>query len=323
MANNQLASLKKTLLRLDIPRSSWYHKPKLVPIKRGPAKKQLDPAIKAIVVNMALKNPWYGYKRIAVMCRREGHQITNRHAYRAMKEENLLQKKKARAAELYQASKLYELLPTAPNQLYQTDVTYIHIPGYGWWYAVTVIDYYSRYLLAIHLTASYNAAECCHALELALEEAASYHGPLNEKPQIVTDNGCSFIAKKFQKYCRDRDMNHMRIQYRTPTQLGLLERFHKTLKMEEVYWNLYDSVTEARDKLEAFRRRYNEARPHWALRPSEKVDPVVPKEVYVDGVGIIIPKWQRWAKGAKKKLDKELAHIKHREECYLSENEAS
>ncbi len=40
---------------------------------------------------------------------------------------------------------------------------YIHIPGHGWWYAVTVIDYFSRYLLAIHLTSSYSATEVKNA----------------------------------------------------------------------------------------------------------------------------------------------------------------
>ncbi|SME91782.1 integrase core domain-containing protein [Pseudobacteriovorax antillogorgiicola] len=87
--------------------------------------------------------------------------------------------------------------------------------------------------------------------------------------------------------------------------------------------DLYDSVTEARDKLEAFRKRYNESRPHWALRPSEKADPVVPKEVYIDEAEIIIPKWQGWAKGAKTKLDKEVEHIKLQEENSLSVDQGS
>ena len=58
-------------------------------------------------------------------------------------------------------------MPQGANDLWQMDVTYIHIPGYGWWYAVTVIDYYSRYLLACHLSASYSAAETAYALKLA------------------------------------------------------------------------------------------------------------------------------------------------------------
>ena len=85
-------------------------------------------------------------------------------------------------AELHQASKLYELLPQGPNELWQTDVTYIHIPGHGWWYAVTVIDYYSRYLLACHLTSSYCAAEAIHALGLARAEAERLCGPLAKIP---------------------------------------------------------------------------------------------------------------------------------------------
>lgn len=59
----------------------------------------------------------------------------------------------------------------------------------------------------------------------------------------------------------------MRIAYRTPTQLGLLERFHRTLKQEEVYWRLYDSPGEARTCLAEFHARYNIRRPHWALIP--------------------------------------------------------
>ncbi|HVX15779.1 MAG TPA: transposase family protein, partial [Pirellulales bacterium] len=63
------------------------------------------------------------------------------------------------------------LLPQKPNDLWQMDVTYVHIPGHGWWYAVTVIDYYSRYLLACHLTPSYSALEATHALKVARVEA--------------------------------------------------------------------------------------------------------------------------------------------------------
>ena len=116
------------------------------------------------------------------------------------KAEGLFQpKRKVRAAELYQAQKLYELLPRGSNELWQADVTYIHIPGYGWWYAVTVIDYYSRYLLALHLTASFSAVEVGFAVEQARAEAERWHGSLEKVPFRVTDNGSSFLARRFQK----------------------------------------------------------------------------------------------------------------------------
>ena len=101
---------------------------------------------------------------------------------------------------------------------------------------------------------------------------------------------------------KDR-FRHVRIAYRTPTQLGLLERFHRTLKEEEVYWQLYDSPSHARECLSKFRTRYNEQRPHWALAPELGGDPYVPQEVYVEGKRIAIPRWQTWARAAKAKIE--------------------
>lgn len=158
----------------------------------------------------ALTNPWYGYKRIAVMCRRADQPVTNRQTYVVMKDHGLLQKKKPREAELYQAAKLWELLPQGPNDLWQMDVTYVHIPGHGWWYVITVIDYYSRYLLAARLTSSYSAAEATVALGEAREEAERIHGKLSKEPFLLTDNGPSFIARKFQAFVKDQ-FSHVRI----------------------------------------------------------------------------------------------------------------
>jgi transposase InsO family protein len=222
--------------------------------------------------------------------------------YRVMRDENLFPKRITRKAELHQAAKLFELLPSRPNDLWQADVTYIHIPGHGWRYAVTVIDYYSRYLLAVHLTASYSASEITHALDLARAVAERIHGPLIKDPFLVTDNGSSFIGKTATKYYDGR-FSHVRIRYRTPTQLGLLERFHRTLKQEEVYWRLYESPLEARSRLQEFRDRYNHRRPHWALMPQAGRDPLVPADVYTSGARIQTPRWQSWAVAAKKKLD--------------------
>lgn len=79
-------------------------------------------------------------------------------------------------------------------------MTYIHIPGYGWWYAVTVIDYFSRYLLALHLTPSYAAASIIDGLSSAIAEAQRLHGEVKRPPILVTDNGSSFLARRFQGF---------------------------------------------------------------------------------------------------------------------------
>lgn len=140
------------------------------------------------------------------------------------------------------------------------------------------------------------------ALDSARIEAERLCGKLPKLPFLVTDNGPSFIARRFNNHLKDR-FRQVRIRYRKPTQLGLLERFHKTLKEEEVYWRLYDHPEHCRSCLAEFRDRYNDRRPHWALIPFEGGDPLTPQEVYVTGRKTQIPRWQAWAKAARKKLD--------------------
>jgi hypothetical protein len=69
------------------------------------------------VVTMTTHNPWYGYKRIAVMYRRTVQAVNNREAYIIMRDQ-LLQKPGHRATELCQAARLFELLPQQPSDLW-------------------------------------------------------------------------------------------------------------------------------------------------------------------------------------------------------------
>jgi putative transposase len=298
------------LRSLSISPSSWYYRPKSpVDDRRRRWGVAVPEAVEQAVVEMATGNPWYGYKRIAVMCRRAGGWVTDRQAYWVMRAHGLLQRRRqVRAAAVYQAARLFELLPTAPNDLWQTDVTYVHIPGHGWWYGVAVIDYYSRYVLALRLTPSYSAAAVVEVLKAARDRAESIHGPLSGAVFLVTDNGPSFIARAFARYAEGL-FTRVRIQYRTPAQLGLLERTSGTLKKEEVYWRIYDGPAHARDCLAQFERRDNHSRPHWALRPLDGGDPFVPADVYVNGHPIQIPKWQPWAVAARQQLDDLIAEV--------------
>jgi putative transposase len=189
---------KAVLRAVGVAPSTWYRRAEAEPKRPGPPPKPLDEGLKATVVSFATMYPWWGYKRLTIVLRRAGHAVGKKFVHAVFKAEGLLQKRRATKAELYQSAKLFELLPTRPNALWQADVTYIHIPGHGWWYAVTVIDYYSRYLLACHLTASYSAPEVAAAIELAMKEAERLHGPLEKIPFLVTDNGSCFLARRFQ-----------------------------------------------------------------------------------------------------------------------------
>jgi putative transposase len=216
--------IKPVLAHVGVPASSYFYTAKAEPRRPGPARQPLDEVRAATVRDYAQRYPWWGYRRLAVVLRRDGVIVSNRFVKRVFAAHDLFQKPRPTAAELHQAAKLFELLPARVNALWQADVTYIHIPGSGWWYAVTVIDYYSRYLLALHLTPSYSAREINLAIDQAKAEAERWHGPLTAPPFLVTDNGTSFLAHAFRTHIHGQ-FQHVRTRYRTPQQLGLLERF--------------------------------------------------------------------------------------------------
>ena len=142
---------------------------------------------------------------------------------------------------MYQTTKLVELLSGGCNELWQAEVTYVLVLGHGWWYAVTAIDDYSRDLLVCHFKWNDTAAEVNRALDMARADAQRLHGGFEKVPLLVTDHGSSFMTRRFQEHIRGL-LRHVRIAYRTPVQLSLLERLHQTLKSEEVHWCLYDSL---------------------------------------------------------------------------------
>jgi putative transposase len=80
---------------------------------------ELATAIRAL----AERYPWWGYKRIAVVARRQGLAVSNKVVYRVFKAAGLLQRRRVREAALYQAARLFEILPSKPNELWQADVT--------------------------------------------------------------------------------------------------------------------------------------------------------------------------------------------------------
>lgn len=191
--------LNRLLKALGMPSSRWYRRPSHEPKRPGRKPQAVPEALAVEIRKLAGTFPWWGYKRIAVVARRFGLGVTNKQVYKVMQAAGLLQQRRVREASLYQTARLFELLPQGPNQLWQAEVTYIHIPGHGWWYAVTVIDYYSRYLLACHFTPSYTARDVAVAMEAARAAAEHLHGPLHKTPFLVTDNGSSFVARPFRE----------------------------------------------------------------------------------------------------------------------------
>ena len=94
-----------------ILRSTWYQRPTETPQKPGRKGNPVPEALAETICQYAERYPWWGYKRIAVVARRAGVGVSNKQVYRVMKAAGLLQKSCVREAAVYQATRLFELLP--------------------------------------------------------------------------------------------------------------------------------------------------------------------------------------------------------------------
>lgn len=98
---------------------------------------------------------------------------------------------------------------TAPNQLWQTDSTYINVTG-GLFHLSTILDDFSRYILARKLCATVKGADVTDTLEIALAAAGLDHVGVQKRPRRSSDNGSSYDAGDLAEWLGHRDMAHAR-----------------------------------------------------------------------------------------------------------------
>ena len=115
---------------------------------------------------------------------------------------------------------------TAINQLWQTDFTYLQVIGWGWFYLSTILDDYSRYIIAWKLCTNMKTGDVTDTLELALQ--ASGCGKVNvvHKPRLLSDNGSGYILGDLAEWLDDKGMDHVRGAPYHPQTQGKIERWH-------------------------------------------------------------------------------------------------
>ena len=118
---------------------------------------------------------------------------------------------------------------TAPNQLWQTDFTYFKVIGWGWFYLSTILDDYSRYIIACKLCTTMRADDVSETLKLALQASGCDSARVVHEPRLLSDNGSSYISGELADWLRDHAMGHVRGAPNHPQTQGKIERWHQTL----------------------------------------------------------------------------------------------
>ncbi len=173
---------------------------------------------KEAVVAYALEHPREGYRRLTwMMIDEDVAYVSPTSTYRILSDADLLYrwKRSKRVGE-----KPAE--PEAPNERWHTDLMYLRVQD-TWYFLVTVLDAYSRYVVHWDLLTTMTAA----AVRVVIHDALKKTGA---SPQVVTDNGSQFTAKDFKELVRDFELEHIRIRTYHPESNGRIERYHRSTR---------------------------------------------------------------------------------------------
>lgn len=148
--------------------------------------------------------------------------------------------------------------PLQPHEHWHVDISHLNIGG-TFYYLCSLLDGYSRAIVHWEIRETMKEQDVETIAQRALEK---YPG---ERPRIISDNGPQFIAKEFKQFVRACGLTHVRTSPYYPQSNGKLERWHGSLKRECVRPAGLESLEEARRKVAAYVKHYNEVRLHSAL----------------------------------------------------------
>lgn len=154
---------------------------------------------------------------------------------------------------------------TYPDEVWHVDLMYLWVKG-RWYFLVSVLDSYSRYIVHWELALSMLASEVAEVMAIALEKVP------RKRPRIVRDNGSQFVAKEWREVVQYFELEEIPIRVRHPESNGRMERYHRSVREEAFGDGEVEDLYRARDLLGRWVRYYNEERLHSALNYLRPVD---------------------------------------------------
>jgi putative transposase len=173
----------------------------------------------------------------------------------------------------FAAAKEYHRKTTRSNEMWATDGAYLKVVGWGYYYLVTVLDDYSRFILAWRLQTDMTASSLIEVVQDAVEKTGLAEVPLRDRTALLSDNGPGYLSRVFGQYLRLMGIRHIVASPYHPQTNGKCERYHRTVK-EQVNLVVYDSPSALERAVAAFVDYYNHRRYH------EGVGNVTPADVY-------------------------------------------
>jgi transposase InsO family protein/transposase-like protein len=273
---------KRVLAELDIPRSTFYRWYKRYQEAGYDGLEDAHPHasrhwnripddVRVQVVQTALEKPELSPRELTWhIVDTQDYFLSESSVYRILKAFDLVT---SPAFTLISASDKFKHPTKRVNELWQTDFTQFKVVGWGWYYLSTVLDDYSRYIIAWKLATGMAATDVQDTLNLALAATGVTQVQVRHRPRLLSDNGPAYVSEQLATFLKQYAITHIRGKPFHPQTQGKIERYHRSLKsllcLENFYfpWQLEQAIA-------AFIDHYNNHRYHEAL------DNVTPADMY-------------------------------------------
>ena len=271
VAQGYRATLVATALLIS--RSSLYYRKK-------PRGSRADRRYDEQIVVACGEKLAYGYRRVAWWLRRkEGLQVNRKRVLRVMRERGLLVL--SRRLRARRRKEWGRVQAGAPNQIWQSDMTKVWAgPSVGWAYLVSVIDCCTREIVGWNLSHRCRTEDALAAVEQSVLHRLPA-GSREANVTLTTDNGTQFTSSRFLETLGRLGITHRRTAYHHPEGNSYIERFHRSLKEEEVWTSEYRTLEEARASIARWIEEYNYDRPH------RGVENRTPHEAFLAFAGVL------------------------------------
>lgn len=233
---------------LEVSRSS---------LRYQPVRAERDAGVLEAMQRLSSQYPRYGFRRIRIFLGREGHPMSPKRAYRLWAA-GALQLPRRRPQRRAAASRPRPLPATGPNHVWAYDFVFDATAQNQSLKCLTVVDEYTTECLAIAVAGSIRSARVIEVLT----RLARQHGA----PAFLrSDNGPEFVSHAILKWLAEANIGTAHIDPGKPWQNGTNESFNGRFRDECLSLEWFRSRAEARVIIEAWRRHYNEVRPHSRL----------------------------------------------------------
>jgi putative transposase len=260
---NESRGKRQVLSELGIPKSSYYRwrKEQSEPKTRSRPWNRITPNEERRILAIAREFPELSSRQLSAwITDNEGFAVSQSTVYRILKREGLVKRQEKQLT----AATEYHTKTTRPHQMWATDASYFRVVGWGYYYLVTVMDDYSRFILAWKLQKDMSANSLIEVLQEAVDATGMTDVSVEDRTKLLSDNGAGYVSRAFRDYLRLVGIGHILAAPFHPQTNGKVERYQQSLK-REVNQLPYELPSQLEQAIADFVDYYNYRRYHKAL----------------------------------------------------------